>query len=391
MASSPYRIAVMPGDGIGHEVIPASLRVLDTLLPLHNIAFEYQHYDYGADAYRKNGQIIDAKAMDAIRSSSDAILAGAFGLPNVRMPNGKEVAPQLDMRDHYELFASLRPIEFFPGVPTRLHAKSGQPLEHLNILIVRELTEGMFAGLKDDVPASNDEMTDRMTITRRVSEKLFRLAFAQARKRKEAIGTPGRVTLLHKSNNLRSNALLQNVFREVAALPEHRGIETSEFYIDAGAMYFVTDPERYDVIVTENIFGDIISDLGAGLIGGLGAAPSADVNGPLSLLPSDSGTPVRESKDKPFGLFQPSHGTAPDIAGKGFSNPVATILSAALMLEWLGEVHRDGKCEAAAKHLRRAVSMYLKRGPLTRDLGGKAGTEEATEEIVRMVGETAEK
>ena len=384
-AQRSYTIAVMPGDGIGPEVLTSSLQVLQTVTQMHGLEFNFVNYDYGANLYAKTGRLITPEDMDAIRSSSDAIFAGAFGLPDVRLPNGTEVGPQIVMRDYYQLFASLRLTKAFTGVPTRLKAASGREKGDLDILIIRELTEGMFAGMKDPVVYSDEAMSDRMTITRTVSTKLFRLAFSQARRRKEINNTMGRVTLLHKSNNLRSNGLLQKVFWEIAALTENSDIEAKEHYIDAGAMYFVTDPERYDVVVTENIFGDIISDLAAGIVGGLGVAPSGDVNGPLAGSSSQSHATTAE--EKPFGLFQPSHGTAPDIMGKGFANPIATVLSAVMMLEWLAEVHDDSRCSDAADRLKAAVELYFTQGPLTRDLGGRANTNDVSQRLLELLNQ----
>ena len=199
-----------------------------------------------------------------------------------------------------------------------------------------------------------------LTITRATCEKLFDVAFSQARARRKR-GTPGRVTLLHKSNALRSNVLMEKVFDEVAA--KNSDIGSAKFYIDAGSMYMVTDPERYDVVVSENIFGDIVSEIAAGLVGGLGVAPSADV----SLT---------------HGVFQPSHGSAPDIAGKGVANPVAMILSAAMMLEWLGERRGDERCTRAARAIQGAVESSLAKGPRARDLGGTAGTKEVVNAVI---------
>jgi 3-isopropylmalate dehydrogenase len=278
-----------------------------------------------------------------------------MGLPSVRKADGTEIAPQIDLRERYGLFASLRPCELFKGVPTRVKA------EKVNMLVIREITEGLFAGRHDKLEPSDDAVSDRLTITRATSEKLFEVAFAQAKSRRAIHGTPGHVTLLDKSNVLRSNAFLRKVFDEVAA--RHPDVATDRLYIDAGAMMFVTNPERFDVVVTENVFGDITSEIGAGVVGGLGVAPSADI----SLT---------------HGIFQPSHGTAPDIAGKGLANPVATILSAAMMLDWLAEQHADPRCTKAAATIRRATGLVLQDGPRTPDLAGKGSTESVTQAIV---------
>jgi 3-isopropylmalate dehydrogenase len=272
----------------------------------------------------------------------------------VRGPDGLELGAQVEMRAHYKLFASLRPVRLFPGVEGPLKAKK------IDMLVIRETSEGMFAGLADKHEPSTETASDRMTITRATCEKLFDVAFSQARARRKR-GTPGHVTLLHKSNALRSNVLMEKVFDEVAA--RNSDVGSAKFYIDAGSMYMVTDPERYDVVVSENIFGDIVSEIAAGLVGGLGVAPSADV----SLT---------------HGVFQPSHGSAPDIAGKGVANPIAMILSAAMMLEWLGERRRDERCTRAAQAIQSAVETALAKGPRARDLGGSAGTQEVVNAVI---------
>jgi 3-isopropylmalate dehydrogenase len=292
--------------------------------------------------------------MDEI-GKSDAVLFGAMGLPDVRGPEGLELGAQVEMRAHYGLFASLRPARLFQGVESPVKAKN------VDMLVIRETSEGMFAGLADVHEPSNESASDRMTITRATCEKLFDVAFSQARARRKR-GTPGHVTLLHKSNALRSNVLMEKVFDEVAA--KNADVGSAKYYIDAGSMYMVTDPERYDVVVSENIFGDIISEIAAGLVGGLGVAPSADV----SLT---------------HGVFQPSHGSAPDIAGKGIANPTAMILSAAMMLDWLGDRHDDNRCTQAAQNIQAAVEAALAAGPRARDLGGTAGTQEVVDAIVK--------
>jgi 3-isopropylmalate dehydrogenase len=353
MNQPPYRIALLGGDGIGPEVVDAAVEVLDAIAARHGIALRYERYEAGAGLYRRTGEAISAADMEAI-GKADVILLGACGLPDVRRPDGTEPAPQIDIREHYGLFASLRPAKLYAGVPTRLKA------ERIDLLVIRETTEGLFAGRHDPFQPSDESMSDRLTITRKTSEKLFELAFAQARARRRSLGTPGHVTLLDKANVLRSNAFLRKVFDEVAA--RHPDIGSARIYIDAGAMMFVTNPERYDVVVTENVFGDITSEIAAGIVGGLGVAPSADV--------SDQ-----------HAVFQPSHGTAPDIAGRGVANPVATILSAAMMLDWLAEKKKDSRCEAAAAAIRSAVAKVLASGPRTADIGGTARTAQVTRAI----------
>lgn len=353
MAKNAYEIALMPGDGIGPEVVDAAMAVLGEAASRHGVTLTTTTHAAGAAYYQTSGMAISPETMAAI-GQADAILLGAMGLPAIRYPNGTEIAPQIDMREHYGLFASLRPCRLFPGVPTRVRADT------VDMLVIRELVEGLFAGRNDPAEPSDDSCSDRLTITRKGCEQLFELAFRQARQRRALYGTPGHVTLLDKANVLKSNAFMRRMFDEVAL--RHPDIATDRIYIDAGSMMFVTNPERYDVVVTENVFGDITSEIAAGVVGGLGVAPSADVSATHA-------------------VFQPSHGSAPDIAGKGVANPVATVLSAAMMLDWLAERHGDARCSQVAASIRDATAQVLARGPRTRDIGGQAGTQEVAQAI----------
>jgi 3-isopropylmalate dehydrogenase len=351
MSDKAYGIALLKGDGIGPEVIDAALAVLERAGKIYGLRLDYEAFEAGASLYRRTGESISPASMAAI-GKADAMLLGAAGLPDIRKPDGTEIAPQIDIREHYGLYASLRPTKLFAGVPGPL--KTTQ----VDMLVIRETTEGLFAGRHDKLAPSDTSVSDRLTITRATSEKLFELAFRQARSRR-AMGTRGHVTLFDKANVLRSNAFLRKIFDEVAA--RHPDIATDRLYIDAATMMMVTQPARFDVIVTENVFGDIASEIAAGVVGGLGVAPSADV--------SDV-----------HAVFQPCHGTAPDIAGKGVA--VATILSAAMMLEWLGERRDDSACLNAAAAVHTATARVLAAGPRTRDIGGTAGTQDVTAAIV---------
>jgi 3-isopropylmalate dehydrogenase len=356
MNQAAHHIAILPGDGIGHEVAAAAERVLHAAVDAAGIAITTEQHPCGAVHYQQTGQAIAPATLDAI-GRADAILFGAAGWPGIVDGNGVEIAPQIDMREHFQLFAGLRPIRLFPGVPGPLVRAE------IDMLVIREQTEGLFAGRHD--PASNDPDTaqDRMVITRRGCERLFELSFAQARARRAA-GGRGHVTLFDKANVLRSNALMRRIFDEVAE--KHPDIGTARVYIDAASMQMVTDPGRFDVIVTENQFGDIVSEIAAGIAGGLGIAPSADI-GPA------------------HAVFQPSHGTAPDIAGRGIANPIAAILSAALMLDWLQDRKSDPRCGAAANAVRAAVAAVLLDGPRTGDLGGAATTDEVATAVIEAL------
>lgn len=357
MSKANYNIVLLPGDGIGPEVTDAAVSVLNAVTQAHDLHFSYAIYRAGAQLYRETGISMAEQDMAAL-PQADAILLGAMGLPSVRKPDGTEIAPQIDIRERYGLFASLRPCKFFAGVPSRIKA------DKVDMLVIRELTEGLFAGRHDILTPSDESASDRLVITRAGCERLFKLAFEQAQFRRKTYGTPGHVTLLDKANVLRSNAFMRKIFDEVAK--DFPDVQHTHLYIDAGSMMLVTDPERFDVVVTENVFGDITSEIAAGVVGGLGVAPSADVNDEMA-------------------VFQPSHGTAPDIAGKGIANPVATILSAGMLLDWLSEKHADPRCSAAAASLRLAVAEVLRHGPRTGDIGGSATTKEVTDAIIQAL------
>ncbi len=299
-----YRIAVLPGDGIGREVMAEGIRVLTAVeAKLSGVSFELEEFSVGACEFLRSGDPLPPDTFDRIQQF-DAILLGAMGLPDVRWPGGQEMAPQLDLREQLELYCGLRPI--------RLYHPADSPLKHpgkIDFAIIRENTEGLFSSRLESYDLWPCEVTDRLRITRRGSERLFRSAFCEAGRRK------GLVTLVDKANVLPSMSFFRRIFYQIAA--EFPGIRAEHVYVDAASLYLVQRPESFDVIVTENMFGDILSDLAAALVGGMGMAPSADIG------------------DK-HAVFQPSHGSAPDIAGQGIANPVAMILSVAMMLEWLG-------------------------------------------------------
>jgi 3-isopropylmalate dehydrogenase len=251
-----------------------------------------------------------------------------------------------------DLYVGLRPIKLYPGVKSPLRLGDEQRIDYV---MLRENTEGLYASRGAGVRVGSHVATDTLVVTRSGTARICRQAFELARRR---AGAPAdgqrRVTCVDKANVLKSYAFFREVFDEVAA--DYPEIEATHAYIDAMTMYLVQAPSRYDVIVTENMFGDLLSDLGAATVGGLGLAPSGDIG-------------------DHYGLFQPSHGTAPDIAGKGIANPLAAILSAGLMLKWLGR--RDGATalQAAGRRVETAVEAVLREGRvLTPDLGGRAST-----------------
>ncbi|HUG42538.1 MAG TPA: 3-isopropylmalate dehydrogenase [Longimicrobiales bacterium] len=336
------RVAVVPGDGIGVEVIAEAVAVLRQIDRSEGLGLELVPWDLGAERYLRTGVTITEEEMAELATDYDAILLGALGDP--RVP-GNEHARDilLGMRFRLDLYVNLRPV--------RLLHPAGSPLKavgpgDIDMVIFRENTEGSYVGMggvfKQGTP---DEVAIEEDIsTRKGVERIIRAAFEHA----DRAGR--RLTLADKSNALRhSGQLWRRVFREVGA--EHPGVETGVMYIDALATDLVLRPGDYQVIVTSNLFGDILSDLAAGLVGGLGLAPSANLH------------PGR------IGLFEPVHGSAPDIAGQGKANPVAAILAAALMLDHLGH-------PAAARRVEEAVEASIREGATTPDLGGTLGTTE---------------
>lgn len=351
MGSSSFHLALMPGEGIGPEVMAAARTVLDAVEHRFGLAFQTDLVRGGAHHYQETGAVLPPDGL-ARAGAADAVLFGAMGWPDIRLPDGTEIAPQLELRETFGLYAGVRPIRAIPGVPIALtdpRAKS------IDLVIVRESTEGMFASRGKGEVIADREARDTQVITRATTERLTRFSCNLARRRKQQRGTPGQVTLVDKANVFRSFAFMRQVFHEEAA--RHPDIEARHHYVDAMAHDLVRRPWDFDVLPMENLFGDILSDLAAGLIGGMGFAPSADIG------------------DR-HAVFQPSHGTAPDIAGKGIANPTAMILSLALMLDWLGETRDSQAARDAAAVVEAAVDRaFGVLGLRTFDAGGNDGTQ----------------
>jgi 3-isopropylmalate dehydrogenase len=350
MKSNAFQIAVMPGEGIGVEVMDAALAVLDAVEARFGFASRRETIPGGAHHYQETGAILPKDGLERA-GKADAILFGAMGWPDIRFPDGTEIAPQLDMRFAFDLFAGVRPIRAIPGVPPVL---ADPRAAKIDFVLIRESTEGMFASRGKGEVIGDTEARDTQVITRGTTERLTAFSCELARRRKRERGTPGRVTLVDKSNVLRSFAFMRKVFHETAA--RYPDVEARHHYVDAMALDLVRRPWDFDVVPTENLFGDILSDLAAGLIGGMGFAPSADIG------------------DR-NGLFQPSHGTGPDIAGKGVANPTAMILSTALMLDWVGERQGSEAAQRGARAIERGVDLVFgARRVRSHDIGGHDGT-----------------
>jgi len=348
------RIAVIPGDGIGREVTPEAVKVLRAVAAAGKRALEFIEFDWGADKYLREGVSLPSGAVEMLRDEFDAILFGALGDP--RVPTNQHAADiLLGLRFKLDLYVNARPVELLHERLTPLRDRTEKDIR---IMVFRENTEGLYVGVggffkKDtaDEIAVQEDVNSRKGV-----ERIIRYAFEYARK-----NGLKRVCMSDKSNAMTfAHDLWQRVFKEVRQ--EYAEIESRHFYIDTLAMEIVRDPRQFDVIVTCNLFGDIISDLGAQLAGGLGLAPSGNIH------------PGRTS------LFEPVHGSAPNIAGKGIANPLGSVLTAGMLLEFLG-----WKAEAAAVHS--AVKEALLKNYLTPELGGTKKTAEVGEWIAQRVSQ----
>jgi len=358
----PFTIAVLSGDGIGPEIMAPTLDLLGEVAHrIGGFSLRFDDVPAGAGLYRDNGTAFPETSKARARSA-DAILLAAMGLPDVRYPDGTEISPQLDLRVELDLYAGIRPVRLIPGLDLPL---ADPRAKGIDLVLVRESTEGLFASHGKGRVENDSTATDTMVITRKASERLFDYAFKLARRRKNK-GRPGRVTCVDKANVFTSFAFFRKVFGEMAA--GYDNIEADYSYVDAMALNLVRQPWGFDVLVTENMFGDILSDLGAALMGGMGMAPSADVG-------------------DDHAVFQPCHGSAPDIAGTGKANPTAMFLSAAMMLEWLGETRENADCIRGGEMIRGAVDQAFAAGDLVpTELGGDAGLDRITDAVFGALG-----
>ncbi|HEX7000938.1 MAG TPA: isocitrate/isopropylmalate dehydrogenase family protein [Trueperaceae bacterium] len=324
-------ICLIPGDGIGQEVIPAARRLLEAT----GLDLTFVEAEAGWATFQKTGSSVPAETLTKV-TSSDATLAGAFTSPSHKV-EGHQGAIRY-MRRTLDLFSNLRPARS-RAIPNSIPG--------IDMLMVRENTEGLYV---EKERRYGDLAIADAVVTRRASQRIARVALEQARKRR------GRVAVIHKANvlPLTSGLFLETVM--TVAKEEYPDVEAYDVIVDAAAMKLVRDPGSFDVLVSTNLFGDILSDLMAGLTGGLGVAPSANVG-------------------ERYAIFEPVHGSAPDIAGQGVANPTATMLTAAMMLDHMGFT-------AEARRMDAAVDTVLADGPVTRDLGGDAGTEQFTDAVI---------
>ena len=345
-----FSIAVIPGDGVGKEVVPAALRVLEAIAARYESVFDFHHFDWGAEYYFRHGRMMPSDALDQLRPM-DAILLGAVGDPKIPdhiTLNGL----LLPIRRSFDQFANVRPAILYDGVASPL-ANPGA----IDIVVVRENTEGEYAQVGGFVYREQPEEVAIQTsvFTHRGIERIVRFAFELARKR----NGKRRVTSITKSNAQGFGMVLwDRVFQSVA--DEYSDIETESLLVDAAAMNFIRRPSSFDVVVASNLFGDILSDVSAIIVGSIGLAASANLD------------PTRRNPS----MFEPVHGSAPDIAGRGIVNPLAQILSAAMMLDHLGLAGAAGMVE-------RAVADVLREGKhRTADLGGSSTTGKVTDAVI---------
>ncbi len=345
-----FQIAVFNGDGIGPEVMAPAVDLLRILARgSADYDFEFETLPAGAAHFAQAGESLPQTSLDKARAA-DAILLSAMGLPDIRYPDGTEISPQIELRKELNLFAGVRPVRIASGALTPLALPTD---ERVDFVLVRESTEGLFH-TQGCGHVGQDLAEETLRITRATSEKLFHFSFDLARQRKATGLGSGRVTCVDKANVFRAFAFFREIFDDIArAYPD---ITADHAYVDATALSMVQNPQNFDVLVTENMFGDILSDLGAGLMGGLGLAPSGDIG-------TDNA------------VFQPCHGSAPDIAGQGVANPMAMILSSVMMMDWLGNKHKIKSLCDDAHRLQSAVDHVIaNRNRLTPDLGGKTDT-----------------
>lgn len=345
-----YRIAVLEGDGIGPEVVPVAVEVAEAAAREAGLAVEWVQLPVGLAAYERLGSTLPQATVQTLEACHGWILGPVehhryeVGRPDMPNPSGV-------LRKRFDLYANERPARTLPGVPSRY--------EQVDLVVVRENTEGFYADrntLEGDaeLKLTSDVVVSLRRVTRPACLRIANYAFQLACRRSALRGRPGRVTAVHKANVLRrGDGLFLECCREVAArYPE---VELDDVHVDAAAYFLVREPSRFDVLVTTNMFGDILSDLAAGLVGSLGVAPSLNAG--------DS-----------HAMAQAVHGSAPDIAGRGIANPTAEILSVAMLFQWLGRGDENAAATRAARLLELAVHSTLAAGLLTPDLGGTAAT-----------------
>jgi 3-isopropylmalate dehydrogenase len=354
-ANNALHIAVLAGDGIGPEVMAPALEVLRKIEATSDLKFRFTDAPAGANEYLATGKSMPESTV-RLCDEADAILLGACGLPSVRYPDNTEIMPQVELRFHFDLYAGVRPARLIPGVPSPI---VGADQRGIDLVVIRESTEGLFASMGKGV-VTDTEARETLVITRKTSERLFEFSFRLAERRK-ARGRPGALTCVDKANVFKAFAFFREMFDEAAK--RHPEVKADRLYVDACSALLVKRPWDFDVMVMENMFGDILSDMTAGLIGGMGMAPSADIG-------------------DHHAVFQPCHGTAPDIMGQGKANPTGMILSTAMMLDWLADKHGIDAAAEAGERIERAVDKVYADGIKPMEFGGGNGTADIAKAVL---------
>ena len=362
--SITLNIATFQGDGIGPDVINSAIEIIEKASnAVGGLNFEWSFIKAGAAYYKETGKDVEDDG-EKKAEQSDAIFLGAIGLPSIRKDDGTEIAPHLRFREVFNLYAGVRPVKAYKNTPQRLSNKNA---EKIDLVVLRECTEGLFytaAVHNRNKIANNNEVEDIMRITRNTTTRLHNFAFKLAEKRKQK-GKLGKVTCVDKANVFKSQALFRKIFNEIK--DNFPNIEADTCYVDAMALNLIRQPWEYDVMVMENIFGDILSDLGGGLVGGMGMASCGEIG--------DN-----------HGLFQPAHGSAPDIMGKNKANPLATILSGSLMLEYLADKKNCPQANEAALIIENAIEEGFNKNLLRPfEFGGDMSTTEITFQILDLI------
>jgi tartrate dehydrogenase/decarboxylase/D-malate dehydrogenase len=350
---STFKIAVIEGDGIGHEVIPEGLRVLEAAGKKFGLSYEMTHFDWSCEVYAKTGRMMPEDGLEQLKKF-DAVFLGAVGYPGV--PDHVSLWGLLiPIRRGFDQYVNLRPVKLFRGVSTPL---ANRTPEEIDFVVIRENTEGEYSSIGGRIFAGteNEFATQEAIFTRRGVDRVMRYAFDLARKRRK-----------HVTSATKSNGIIHTMpfwdERFAAVKKDYPEVKTDQFHIDILTAHFVRHPDWFDVVVGSNLFGDILSDLGPAVAGGIGIAPSANLN-PERKFPS---------------MFEPVHGSAPDIAGRNIANPIGTIWSAALMLDHFGSPE-------AARAVENAIELVCEKGPHTPDFGGKASTQDMGKAIAAAIG-----
>lgn len=371
-----YRIAVIGGDGIGPEITAEALKLMDVIGRAFDLGLEYKHLEACGEYYLKTGKEWEPDTYALCRDWADAILFGAWGWPGANLPDGDMAGLNVlfGIRFGLDTFANVRPCKLYPGVKHKIHDRFQQVWDpgKVDFVVIRENSEGEFVPIRGNLDRAEvrELSADLRLVTRRGIERIVHFAFQLARKRGASpVDGKKRVTCVDKSNVYASCKLFRRIFDEVAE--QYPDIERDYSYIDIITLWMVRNPENYHVIVCPNQFGDIITDLAAALQGGMGMAAGANIG-------------VKHA------MFEPIHGSAPKYARQNRANPIASILTAGLMLEWLGEQHADPRLVRAAGLIDRTVARVLaERRVVPHELGGTSTCSEVGDEAARVLGELA--